>query len=236
MSPDSHPASPGKKAFLALALLVPAPSLGALFGMVIFPNSLAGVLLFGASKVWLFGLPVVWLRFVDRTPLSLSPPKQGGFVAGILSGLLLSGFILAAYWALGDALIDRRFLADKLMAIGLGVPGRYAGGAAYWILVNSVLEEYVWRWFCVTQCERLLSKRLAVLCSALCFTLHHMVAMAVYFKAATVLICAGGIFVAGTIWSLMYIRYRSVWPGYVSHAIVDLCIFAIGAALLFGAR
>jgi membrane protease YdiL (CAAX protease family) len=223
-----------KKALLALILLVPAPSLGAFFGMVVFPNSLTGVLIFGASKLWLFGLPVVWLSFIDRTPFSLSPPRHGGFKMGILTGLLITGFMLSMYWMMGDTLIGKRFLVDKLTAIGLGAPGRYVGAALYWILINSVLEEYVWRWFCVTQCEQLMSKRLAVVCSALFFTLHHIVATAVYFKPATVLVCAIGVFIGGAIWSMMYIRYRSVWPGYVSHAIADLCIFGIGASIVFG--
>lgn len=34
----------------------------------------------------------------------------------------------------------------------------------------------------------------------------------------------------------MVIRYRSIWPGYVSHALVDMCIFGVGAHVLFGAR
>jgi len=226
--------SPKKKAILALLLLVPAPSIGTLFGMVICPNSLAGTLIFAASKVWLFGLPILWLMFVDRTPFSFSPPRHGGFMTGIITGLVISGFMVSMWWLKGDALIDRRFLADKVMAIGLGTPIRYAGGALYWILVNSVLEEYVWRWFCVTQCEQVLPKRLAVVCSALFFTLHHVVALAVFFKPLTVMLCAGGVFVGGAIWSMMYIRYRSVWPGYLSHAIVDLCIFGIGAVIVFG--
>lgn len=224
------------RAILALALLVPAPSIGVLFGMVIFPNSLVGVLLFGASKVWLFGLPVVWLRFVDRVPFSLSPPRHGGFMVGIFSGILISSLMLAMYWVMGAALSDRRFVTDKLIAIGLGSPGRYVGGALYWILINSVLEEYVWRWFCVTKCEQLMSNRLGVVCSAFFFTLHHIVAMAVYFGSAAVLICGIGVFLGGAIWSMMYIKYRSIWPGYISHAIVDLCIFGIAASIVFGIR
>jgi membrane protease YdiL (CAAX protease family) len=228
--------TPLKKAVLALLLLVPAPSVGVLFGMVIFPNSTAGVVLFGLSKLWLFGLPVLWLRFVEREPFSFSPPRHGGFMPGMLSGLLLSGIIFALYWTMGESFIDRRLVTEKLMAVGFGSPAKYAVGTVYWVLVNSVLEEYVWRWFCVTQCERLLPKRLAVLGSALFFTLHHAVAMAVYFKTIAVVLCSIGVFLGGAIWSLMYLRYRSVWPGYVSHAIVDLCIFGIGAAILFGAK
>jgi hypothetical protein len=225
-----------KRAIIALILLVPASSLGAWFGMVVFPHSLAGVVLFGASKVWLFALPVVWLKFVDREPLSLSPPRHGGFLTGILTGLVISALILATYWFFGSVLFDKKFLVERLTAIRLGSRVVFVGAALYWILVNSVLEEYVWRWFCVRQCEQLLSKRLAVVCSALFFTLHHIVAMSVYFGAAAVSVCALGVFVGGAIWSMMYIQYRSVWPGYVSHAIVDLCIFGIGASIMFGTR
>ena len=215
---------------------MPAPSLGALCGLVLFPNSAAGVWLYGASKLWLLALPVVWLHYVERAPFSLSPARRGGFVAGVLSGLAIAGVIVAGYLILGDSLIDRSFLRDRLTAVGLGVPSRYVGAAAYWILVNSVLEEYVWRWFCVRQCEQVFSRAMAAVCSALFFTIHHVVAMQVYLGPAPVAICALGVFSGGAIWSLMYIRYRSIWPGYVSHALVDVCVFGIGASILFGAR
>ena len=222
-----------KKAILALVLLVPAPSIGALFGMVIFPNSLPGVFLFGFSKVWLFSLTVIWRIFVDKKSISFSPARHGGFTTGFLSGLGILGIILTAYLTMGDSIIDKEFMVNKLTSIGLASRGTYIGAAAYWILINSVLEEYVWRWFCVKQCEQLMRPKLAIICSALFFTLHHIVAMRVYFSATAVTICSIGIFLGGAIWSAMYIKYRSIWPGYLSHAIVDLIIFGIGASMLF---
>ena len=222
------------RSILALLLLVPAPSLGVLAAMVVFPNSPIGTVLFGLSKVWLFGLPLFWTLFIDRRPLSLSPVRHGGFGVGVLSGVLISLFMLVFYRLLGPRMIDASFLAEKLNDIGLGRPGVYAAGAAYWILVNSVLEEYVWRWFCVRQCEALMKPGWAVVASALFFTLHHVVALRVYFYPVTVILCSLGVFLGGVIWSWMYIRFRSIWPGYVSHALVDLCVFGIGASLLFG--
>ncbi len=222
-----------RKAFLALVLLVPAPSIGALCGMVLFPDSLPGVLLFSLSKVWLFGFPLVWTLRVDRAPLRFSPMRRGGLPMGILSGLALSGVILAAYFLMGDGFIDREMMSGKLETIGLGSPAVFWIGAAYWILVNSVLEEYVWRWFCVKQCVTLMQPVWAVMGSALFFTLHHIVAMRVYLGTPAVVACAFGVFLGGAIWSAMYIQYRSIWPGYVSHALVDLCIFAIAASILF---
>jgi membrane protease YdiL (CAAX protease family) len=223
-----------RRALLALVLLVPAPSLGALCGMVLFPDSLLGAALFAVSKVWLVVLPAVWTRRVEGRPFRWSPARRGGFGVGALTGLVISAVILAAYLGLADVLIDRPHLVERLTVVGLSVPARYIGAAAYWILVNAVLEEYVWRWFCVQQCERLFAPRVAIVCSALFFTIHHVVAMSVYMGWAPVVLCSAGIFVGGAIWSAMYVRYRSIWPAYLSHAIVDLCVFSIGAWMLFG--
>lgn len=223
-----------KKAFLALLLLVPAPSIGALCGMVLFPDSLPGLIIFSFSKVWILALPFIWNRFVDKQPVSFSVPQNGGFGMGLITGLGISGVILAVYFFGRNALIDKTFMVEKLTAIGLASKSRFLIGAAYWTLINSILEEYVWRWFCVKQCESLLkTPAAAIICSALFFTLHHIVATSVYFGTTAVLICNIGIFLGAAIWSAMYIRYRSIWPGYLSHAIVDLCIFAIGASMLF---
>ncbi len=224
------------RAAAALLLLVPAPSLGVLAAMVWFPNSPLGVGLFAASKVWLFTFPVLWHRLVEQGSFSLSPARLGGFRAGFLSGVIICLAILIAFVTLGPRLIDPSYFAGKMHDIGLASWPTYLGLAAYWIAVNSVLEEYVWRWFVFRQCEALLRPRAAIACAALCFTLHHAVALRVYLGPTATAICSAGVFIGGTLWSGLYRKYRSVWPGYLSHAMVDLCIFALGAALIFGGR
>lgn len=224
-----------RKAILSLLLLVPAPSIGAAFAMIIFPNTPLGQTIFALSKLWLLVLPLAWLKLVDRRPISLSPPRKGGFAMAAFSGCVISIIISTAYLTIGNSLIDRQFLTQKLIAIGLGSPAVYIGAAAYWILVNSVLEEYVWRWFCVSQCEQFMPPSFAVPCSAFFFTIHHVVAMQVYLGTTPLILCSLGVFIGGATWSMMYVRYRSIWPGYLSHAIADLCVFGIGASILFGA-
>ena len=221
------------RAFVALLLLVPAPSLGVACGMIWFPNSGLGTILFGIAKVWLLGMPLAWLLLVDRDRIGFSPMRRGGVWPGLATGLGISATILGAYLFMGDLLIDRDFVVARLTEVGLAVPARYVIGAAYWITINSLLEEYVWRWFCVRKCEALMPAWAAIAVSALCFTLHHIVAMQVYFSPVAVAICATGIFIGGAVWSALYIRYRSIWPAYLSHAIVDLCVFGIGAWILF---
>lgn len=223
-----------KKSLLSLILLVPAPSIGALSAMVLFPDTMLGKIIFALSKIWLFAFPLVWYVIIFRNKISLSPPRKGGFGMGLLTGVVISLAIFAVYLAFGSKLFDHALFTAKMKEIGLASIPMYAGGALYWILINSVLEEYVWRWFVVEQCERLVKPVPAAIFASLFFTLHHVVALQVYCGTAAVVICSAGVFTGGLVWSMMYVKYRSVWPGYLSHAIVDLCIFGIGALMLFG--
>jgi len=222
------------KAFYALVLLVPAPSLGVLFGMFLFPDSALGKSLFLLTKIWLFMLPAIWLKFIDKNKFSASPVKNGGIAAGIFSGVIILSVIISGFFIAGDKLIDKDFFIAKLASVGLTNPWLYFGAMIYWILINSVLEEYVWRWFCLEKCATLTSRFWAVFLSAAFFTLHHILAMSVYFSPVTVLVCALGVFIGGLIWSTMYLRYKSIFPGYISHVFADVAVFCCGAWILFG--
>ena len=117
--------------------------------------------------------------------------------------------------------------------MGIGTPMAYLLGAGYWIFVNSVIEEYVYRWFVQRQCEQLMSTKAAAVASAIIFTAHHVVALATYLDPALTALASVGIFGAGLIWSGMYARYRSIWPPWVAHAIADVAVFTCGWWLLF---
>lgn len=224
------------KSFWALVLLVPAPSIGALAAMVLFPGTLLGKILFAASKLWLFVFPVIWLKFIDKERLGISPARNGGWVMGLVSGLGLSLLIILGFLVFGPSLFDPSVFITKIGEIGLGSLPVYLGGATYWILINSVLEEYVWRWFVYRQCETLVKPMGAVLLTSMFFSLHHFIALQVYLSLPVAVLCSVGVFLGGAIWSGIYLRYRSIWPGYLSHALVDLALFGLGAVLLFGSH
>lgn len=219
---------------LALLLLVPAPSLGVLAGLVLWPGTPLGLALFTLSKVWLFSLPVIWTRWVAREPLSLSPAREGGFGTGWWTGLLLSAVVLGVYLLFGDRLVDPAAMGEQIRSVGLDTPLKFLGGAIYFVAVNSVLEEYAWRWFCLKQCRALFPTPVAVPLSALFFTLHHFVALRTLTSTGTAVLASAGVFTGALVWGAMYARFRSVWPGYLSHALVDVCIFGIGASIAFG--
>jgi len=224
-----------QRALLALLLLVPVPSIGTAAATFWWPELALGKVVFAVSKLWLVLLPLVWLRLVDREPLSWSPPRRGGFGVAAALGLAIALGIFAAFAiARHFGAIDAGIVAERAARTGLNRPGLYLAGAIYWITANSLMEEYVWRWFVFRKCEVLLGGRAGVMAAALAFTAHHVIALAGQFNWGITALASLGVFVGGASWSWLYLRYRSIWPGYVSHAIVDVPIFVIGYQLIFG--
>jgi hypothetical protein len=222
-----------RRAILALLLLVPAPSLGTAMAMWVAPGPVGKAVYFGC-KAWLLALPVLWLLIVERRRLSWSPVRHGGMTVGIVSGLLIGAAILAAYWLFARPHIDAAPLLEIAGKNRFDRPAVYIAFTLYIMLVNSLLEEYVWRWFVLSRCEAFLPRAAAVGAAAVFFTIHHVVALKAYLAWDTTLLAAGGVCVGGLLWGWMYARYRSVWPGFVSHVLVDAAVFGIGWTLLFG--
>ncbi len=219
---------------LALTLLVPVPTLGALAGLWWFPGTALGTGLFLAAKLWLLGLPLIWHRGVDHGRWSGSPARRGGFGVALASGAVIVAAILGVWLALGPVLIDRAAVRATAATAGLDDPRAYLVMALYWCTLNALLEEYVWRWFVASQAVALVQRyALAALIAALAFTAHHVVALRAYFDWPVVLLASAGICIGGGLWSWMYLRYRSIWPGLISHVCADIAVFGIGWHLLF---
>ena len=71
--------------------------------------------------------------------------------------------------------------------------------------------------------------------SAGIFVLHHFFALHFLGFALTAnLLACLGLFVGGATFSWLYVRYRSIWIPYITHAICDVVVFGIGWMLIFG--
>jgi membrane protease YdiL (CAAX protease family) len=147
---------------------------------------------------------------------------------------MIAGGMVGLYWVAGDWLLDVPRLRAVVAGSGLDRPSVYVAGACYWITVNSVLEEYVFRWFMFRQFAARVPNGAAVCAAALAFTVHHTVALQLQFGWPMAVLGSAGVFVGAAIWSWLYARCGSIWPGYVSHAIVDIAIFSLGALMVFG--
>tara|TARA_B100000579_G_scaffold120435_1_gene96914 strand:- start:43 stop:531 length:489 start_codon:yes stop_codon:yes gene_type:complete len=158
-----------------------------------------------------------------------------GLRIGALSGILMSAIILLT-WSLFGSTIDVESFTGELESTGLNDLSIYLAGMIYWIFLNSLLEEYVFRWFITTKAAELFGNETGgIILSAFLFTLHHGVALYVFgFGWWQILMACIGLLSAAAIWSWLYLRYKSIWVCWLSHSICDIAVFGIGYVLIFG--
>ena len=221
-----------RRAITALALLAPVPSIGVIAAMVAAPG-LFGHAVYLAAKIWILTFPALWYLVVERGRPSWSPPRNGGLGVGLASGFTIALAIVLGAWLMGVQRMDLGPLRSAVQEMGLGAPAVYLAAAAGWTLVNSLVEEYVYRWFVVRQSEKLFSPAGAILLSAVIFTVHHIIAVSLYLSPFHTVLASTGVFAGGVIWAWFYVRYRSIWPGWISHILADVAVFGVGWWLLF---
>ena len=222
-----------RRALIALLLLAPIPSLGVIVAMVVAPGPV-GTTFFMMAKVWLLVFPAAWYVLVEKGQPSWSPPHRGGLAIGAVSGMLLAAAIVVGVWLVGVQNMDLAPLRTDVREMGLNSAVPYVAGAAGWTFVNSLMEEYVYRWFIFRQCETLMKGAVAVIASAAIFTAHHVIAVSQYLDPGFAILASAGVFAGGLVWSWLYLRYRSIWPGWISHVLADVAVFGVGGYLLFG--
>lgn len=188
---------------------------------------------FLAAKLWLLIFPAAWYLVVEKGRPSWSPPRSGGLLAGALSGAMMGAVIVAAALVAASRGFEPNALRAAVKTMGLAAPAAYLAGAAAWTLVNSLIEEYVYRWFVFGQCERLLGGSAAIWAAAAVFTAHHVIAVSRYLDTGLTVLASAGVFAGGVVWTWLYRRYRSIWPGWISHVAVDAAVFGVGWWLLF---
>ena len=224
-----------RKTLLALVLvgIAPTVSIFASFGS---GDGLFGQIAWFVSKLWMLGLPLVWLLYIDKKPLSWSPPTQGGLGVGFAVGLVFSLIMIMAWLFVGESRVDRDTFRSTLEPFGLTVQSTYIAAAIFWTVGNSVLEEYVFRWFIVEKAEVFFGEGWATISlSAGIFVLHHFFALwFLGFALEANLLACFGLFVGGAAFSWLYMKYRSIWVPYITHALCDVVVFGVGYLLLFG--
>jgi membrane protease YdiL (CAAX protease family) len=232
--PEPAPGVRRTSAVLALLLLVPLPSLGIACEMLWFPGPV-GLAVLGATKVGIFALPLAWTVLVDRASVRVARPavRELGLGLGLATGLLGAAVVVLAYHFVLRERIDPATVRAMARANHLLAPGAFLAVAVYTCVLNSLLEEYVWRWFVFRRFEVLVPRSAAVVLAALAFTLHHALLLASQFGAELCALGSVAVFVAGVTWSWLFSRTRSIWSGWLSHALVDIAVFWAAWQILF---
>ncbi len=217
--------------FPVLNILI-LPTIGTLSAMYWFPDSVPGNAIYGFCRLSILAVPLLWLKFAEKYKFKRKPVSLKHILSGVGSGIVISIFIIAAYKWLGHTFADNAVISEKLSDIGVKSTGIFVLGFIYWVFLNSLLEEFVWRFFLIRSLGRMLPAFLTIPASALMFTLHHFFVLRFYLDLTSSLFWSGCIFFAGIIWAIHYRISKSVIPGFISHAIADAAIFYVGAKIL----
>jgi uncharacterized protein len=221
------------RSILGLLFIVPITSVGALFSTVVTPGAIGqGIAI--CCGIWLSIFPLWWHVSVERQQLRLRLALDGWLV-GVILGLLMFGAILASYWYAGRYWLNIPDIRARVSQMGMNIPLMVFGFGTFQTLVNSLIEEYVWRWFVYRHCARLWTQRQAVWISAGFFTLHHIILLVAYCDDwRLVVVGAMAVFVAGLLWARCAKIYRSLLPSYLSHLAADLALQIVSWHILLG--
>ncbi len=221
------------RAILALYLIVPISSIAAAMTVWIAPGTIGQTVAFGCG-IWMLLLPILWHRFVDRQALKFNFSKPQGFGVDVILGLGMFAIIVASYWFVGRYWLDIGDIRAKFVLLKMNAPLMVLGFGTFQTLINSGIEEYVWRWFAFQKCEVLFG-RSAVWISAIFFTLHHIILMLAYCQDLRLIVSMTMVvFIAGVIWARCFAKYRSILPSYISHLAADLALQIISWHILLG--
>lgn len=193
---------------------------------------------YGLGKAAQFGLPVAWVFVVCRERLTFRRPPGRSLVTGAVLGLTIAAGMAVLYFTIrsGTSLFDGPAAAvqTKVQSFGVRSPAAFLLLALFYSAVHSLLEEYYWRWFVFGRLRMLTRLPLAVVISSLGFAAHHVLVLALYFSWTSPFTWGFSLCVAvgGTLWAWLYHNSDSLTAPWLSHALVDAAIFAIGYQMI----
>jgi membrane protease YdiL (CAAX protease family) len=186
-----------------------------------------------------FALPIVWVWLVLREWPKLQRPSGWSLLAGTAFGLVVGMAMALLYFALlkHTALLNGPVTAirAKIQSFGLTSPAAYIALAVFYSAIHSLLEEYYWRWFVFGQLARDCKWPVAIAVSSVAFAAHHVLVLALFFGWASPLtwLLALAVAIGGACWAGLYLASDSLAATWLSHALVDAAIFAIGYTIAF---
>jgi len=209
------------------------PTVSVLFSFSWSESELQSQIFFIFAKLWIILIPIYWIYRIEESRFSLGEINSKGMYQSIVSGILIFLAVGIIFLIFGDTL-DVDLMKQEIGGTGLLNPHIFFLGVFYWITINSLVEEFVFRQFIGDRILEFTGREsVTVLLSAAIFTLHHTVLLGYYFQPWQNVISSIGIFIAGAIWSLLWLCHRSLFLCWISHAIADVAVFGIAYVILF---
>lgn len=219
---------PASTAVVALTV----PSLFALCYFVVFSDPPQSQIFYYLSREFLIFLPLLWTVWAEKKKFPVPRFKKRGIGAGITSGLCIGITTLVLYINVFREFIPADMVKEKAESLGFSGMWFFIF-AGFLIFFNAALEEYYWRWFSFSKLRQVIKPVPAQWLSSLGFALHHVIVLVIFFGwlwGSIFGLCVG---LGGAIWVHHYLKYDSIWPSFISHAIVDASIMLIGFDMIF---
>ena len=220
---------------LALLLLIPIPSIGVLANGTLAESDVSSLALLGLAiwalcKVWIFIFPAYWHTRIDGGEYGFSKLPEGSgirpWAEGFGIGFALS-ITLVITFLLVRSYIDIEELGVSIRAVGLDSWTMVIPAILFWVFVNSVIEEYVYRWFITEQAATFFDGNPihSGAVSVFAFTLHHFIAVALVAPVWAAFLAASAVAFGGVAFSWLYHRHKSIWTAWACHAVLDVVVF-----------
>ena len=168
--------------------------------------------------------------------------RPGYAVKSCIKLLLILGAVFALGGAIFAVILGAFFLCRPFLdleAIAAGLTGKegvsrenFLWVALYISIVNSLLEELLFRGLAFLELRRHTSESFAALFSAAAFAAYHIAILDGWFTWWVWGLCMAGLFLGGLIFNALD-RRGSLLPSWLAHAGANLAINTIGA-LMFG--
>jgi hypothetical protein len=194
---------------------------------------------FAGGKFIQFAFPAFWILWIQRAKFHWTSPSRTDLIWGGGLGLVLLAATLALYHlGLKPAGFFAGSVAEairqKVEGLGVKTALQYLTMSIFYVIVHSLLEEYYWRWFVFGQLSRACRLPTAIAVSSIAFAAHHVLVRGLYFGWLSPLtwLFTLAIIIGGAFWAWLYRVSDSLAAPWLSHAILDAAIFAIGYQML----
>lgn len=233
----------------ALVAALVFPTIATWLYFVQYAGSASVRVVYGVGKVVQFCFPVLYVGLVERGRARLTSRGQGpagrlrllqSLLIGLVMGIAVVALMLLLYGAIfkhsptfADAPAEVRV---KLQDAGADSRIGFLVLALFYSLFHSLLEEYYWRWFVFGRLRYLLHFWPAVAISSLGFMAHHTIVIGKYFGGLSpmTILLSLGVAVGGAMWAWLYERSGVLYGPWLSHALVDAGLMAVGYDMVWG--
>lgn len=158
---------------------------------------------------------------------TLFVPKKRDLLIALGLGIGVYGVILGGYWVI-TRFLDLTDAILQLTADG-GVSAENFGAVSMYIaLVNSLLEEFLFRGYAFLSLKKLTSRRFAYLFSAAVFALYHFGMVAGSGDPLIWILAMAGLFIAGVVLNFLNEKSGNIITSWLVHMFANLAINTVG--------